>query len=505
MVKARIMIVEDEALVALQIKEALESAGYGVPGVAASGEEAIAMALDTEPDLILMDIHLKGTIDGIQTANRIRERFDIPVIYLTAYSDTATVERAKETEPFGYILKPISDRSLQLSIEMTLQKARKEQSLKENSEWFSSILKGIGQGIIVLNLKGIIKFVNPFTEKITGWSQEDVAEQPLSERYRFLDSSTGKPVSFDETIIEGRIIRGEECLLFTRDGRKIPIDYTIAPLTNRNDTIAGLVFIFYEKENRAMDILEGKDKTPGHILPQKGFTIGGFSIDWYFHPSTISSGDSFNFFPLDGTHAGFFILDVAGYGLTSALFSLNLHTFLSPDAERGGILAKRKPDGSFAISSPLEVVNELNRRFYFEEKYNLFFTLVYGIIDTSTGRTKVVRAGHPYPVYQNAGGDVHYIKAEGGAVGMFADISIHEFEFNFEKKARLFLYSDGLIDSSFADINQESFNRLIHFITKNRETPLKDIHSNLETEITIWKPSRDYTDDATLFVIERIE
>ena len=126
MSKARIIVVEDEGIVALQIKEGLISAGYEVPAIADSGKEALKIVADTEPDLVLMDIHLKGSIDGIQAAAKIKEIYNIPVIYLTAFSDDATVERAKKTEPYGYILKPVSERSLELAIEMTLQKAKKE-------------------------------------------------------------------------------------------------------------------------------------------------------------------------------------------------------------------------------------------------------------------------------------------------------------------------------------------------------------------------------------------
>ncbi len=120
MTDAKILVVEDENIVALEIKKRLQKLGYIVPGVASTGEDAIIKAEGILPDLVLMDIMLKGEIDGIQAAGEIRSRFNIPVIYLTAYSDEETLERAKLTEPYGYILKPFEEDDLRTTIEIAL-------------------------------------------------------------------------------------------------------------------------------------------------------------------------------------------------------------------------------------------------------------------------------------------------------------------------------------------------------------------------------------------------
>jgi FOG: CheY-like receiver len=126
MAEGRILIVEDEYIVAMGIKRMLKSLGYTVTGVALSGEDAISKAELTFPDIILMDIMLKGDIDGIEAAKEIRERFDVPVVYLTAYSDNKILERAERTEPFGYIIKPFDEKDLYSSIEVALQRQRKK-------------------------------------------------------------------------------------------------------------------------------------------------------------------------------------------------------------------------------------------------------------------------------------------------------------------------------------------------------------------------------------------
>ncbi len=126
MAEGRILVVEDEHIVAMGIKKMLKNLGYTVTGVASSGEDAISKTESTFPDVVLMDIMLKGDMDGVEAAREIRERFDVPIVYLTAYSDNNILERAKITEPFGYIIKPFDEKDLYSSIEIALHRQRKE-------------------------------------------------------------------------------------------------------------------------------------------------------------------------------------------------------------------------------------------------------------------------------------------------------------------------------------------------------------------------------------------
>ncbi len=126
MAEGRILIVEDEHIVAMGIKRMLKSLGYTVTGVASSGEDAIGKAESTFPDIVLMDVMLKGGMDGVEAAKEIRERFDVPVVYLTAYSDNKILERVKRTEPFGYIIKPFDENDLYSNIEVALHRQRKK-------------------------------------------------------------------------------------------------------------------------------------------------------------------------------------------------------------------------------------------------------------------------------------------------------------------------------------------------------------------------------------------
>lgn len=136
----RILVVEDEALVALDLKRRLTGFGYEVIGTVASGGEAIAMVERSPPDLVLMDIQIQGPLDGVATAQAITERWDIPIVFLTAHSDQATVNRAQAVQPFGYLFKPFRDREIQVTLELALYKHQSESEKRRLSGQLQEVL-----------------------------------------------------------------------------------------------------------------------------------------------------------------------------------------------------------------------------------------------------------------------------------------------------------------------------------------------------------------------------
>jgi diguanylate cyclase (GGDEF)-like protein/PAS domain S-box-containing protein len=169
--KENILIVEDEKIIALDLQRRLERFGYSVVGMASDGEEAISLAGERSPDIILMDIMLAGSMDGIEAAKQIRAELGIPVIFLTAYTDEKTLERAKEVEPFGYILKPFKERELYTTIDIALYKNSIDKKLRKQERLFSAILHSINDGIIATDTEMAIGFMNKVAEGITGWSE----------------------------------------------------------------------------------------------------------------------------------------------------------------------------------------------------------------------------------------------------------------------------------------------------------------------------------------------
>lgn len=166
----KILIVEDETIVALDIERKVARSGYEVVGNVTSGEAAIDKVKETHPDLILMDISLEGDMDGIEAAERIQRHFDIPIIYVTAHSHPQTLERAKITEPYGYIVKPFERRSLHATMEMALYKHHMKVKLKEKDENFRNLAENASDGILMATVDGSYVFANRRATELTGYN-----------------------------------------------------------------------------------------------------------------------------------------------------------------------------------------------------------------------------------------------------------------------------------------------------------------------------------------------
>jgi PAS domain S-box-containing protein len=261
MVRAKILIVEDESIVALNIKNRLEALGYAVVATTASGESAIQIAEKNQPNLVLMDIKLRGAIDGIEAAAQIRSRFQIPVVYLTAYSDEETVERAKITEPYGYILKPFEARDLCTTIEISLYKHQMEKQLREREQWLATTLKSIGDAVITTDSTGLITFMNPVAEALTCWQQEEVLGHDLNLVFQTINQKTREAVENPASLAlqEGITVGLENhTLLINKNGGEIPIDDSAAPIKNEVGKILGAVLVFHDvtEQQQLEDFLE---------------------------------------------------------------------------------------------------------------------------------------------------------------------------------------------------------------------------------------------------------
>jgi PAS domain S-box-containing protein len=244
----KILVVEDEYILAINLQESLESLGYVVIDIADSAEGAIARATKLRPNLVLMDIRLRGEMDGIEAAEQIWHHLQIPVIYVTGHSDKSTVERATLTFPFGYILKPIKEQELYVAIQTALNRYDREQFL-------SSVLGGMGDGVIVVDIALRVKYINPVAEALTGWRWNEAKNQMLSEVIKLIDEQTHFPV--ENPIIaaleqETIIYLGSGVLLIARDGTNIPIADSATPLRNNSNVITGAVLVFRDDTQRRL-------------------------------------------------------------------------------------------------------------------------------------------------------------------------------------------------------------------------------------------------------------
>lgn len=259
MSQARIMIVEDERIVAKAIQSGLENLGYMVCMIASSGNEAIQKIAKATPDLILMDIVLKGEMDGVETAEYIRSRLNIPVIYLTAYTDEKTLQRAKMTEPFGYILKPFEENDVSTAIEMALYKHQMEKRVRQSEQWLATILKSIGDAVIAVDRGGAVTFMNPVAEALTGWQQEAALGRDLTEVFHVIDTETAtlreNPAvkAFQEGIV---VAPTNQTALLAKDGTETPIDDSAAPIKDDAGNITGAVLVFRDITERKQAVEE---------------------------------------------------------------------------------------------------------------------------------------------------------------------------------------------------------------------------------------------------------
>jgi len=176
---ARILIVEDETIVALDLQKSLQMLGYEVVGIAPSGEAAISKAVSTRPDLVLMDIILRGEMDGVQTAEEIHLQVNIPVVFLTACADESTLQRAKITEPFGFMIKPFEDRELHSHIEIALYRHRMEQRLRESEERYFLASQGTNDGLWDWDLESQEIYFSSRWKSMLGYSEAQIGKSPL--------------------------------------------------------------------------------------------------------------------------------------------------------------------------------------------------------------------------------------------------------------------------------------------------------------------------------------
>lgn len=175
--KPRVLVVEDETIVAEDIRVKLEGSGYPVAGIASTGPEAIALAGKLCPEIVLMDIRLPGEMDGVEAATQLLKRFDVALIYLTAFADQQTLGRAKVTGPFGYIVKPFTQTELQSIIEIAHYKHRMERTVREQAAW----LDKAQDAIVVIDLEDRVTYWNKSAERVYGWSALEAVGRPIGE------------------------------------------------------------------------------------------------------------------------------------------------------------------------------------------------------------------------------------------------------------------------------------------------------------------------------------
>ncbi len=179
--KGKILVVEDEPVVALDLQQEVEQLGLTVVGLAESADEALLAAEENRPDLALMDVRIVGSMDGVQTARLLREAYGIPVIFLTSYSDELTIRRAARELPYGYLTKPFQPRELKAALEVGLHREKTEAQRKREQEAVTATIAGMREGVLLLSAEHEVRFMNTAAEDLTGWAIEDAKGKTAGE------------------------------------------------------------------------------------------------------------------------------------------------------------------------------------------------------------------------------------------------------------------------------------------------------------------------------------
>lgn len=226
--KAKILVVEDEAITATDLQDRLKDLGYDAPAIASSGEEAIKMAEKLKPDLVFMDITLKG-MDGIEAAVQIHDRFDIPVIYLTAYIDEERLIRTKDTEPLGYIIKPFKYNELRPAIEMALWRHKMEKALRDSEAKYRELAENIKDLLLQIDLHEKITYMSKSSESETGYRREEIANKKIQE---ILTGESSKKVTemIRKWVKGAKSLPPYEIEVKTKDGGIIPFELNTSPI-----------------------------------------------------------------------------------------------------------------------------------------------------------------------------------------------------------------------------------------------------------------------------------
>jgi PAS domain S-box-containing protein len=248
--KTRILVVEDESIVAKDIQKSLEKLGYEVPATASSAPAAYEKLDELNPDLVFLDIRLKGEQDGIDIAGYIKDRFEIPVIFLTSYVDQETLDRAKHTEPYGYIVKPFNESELKTTVEMALYKFSRDREVRASQQRLVNALALVEEMIIVVDSDGNINYLSERAEKVLGISSSAAAGTPVFQLVNLADDG-GKTVELSALMERMRADqtwdRDQATLTIQKGGQTLQGAISVSPIHDEKNLFLGCAFVFSDK------------------------------------------------------------------------------------------------------------------------------------------------------------------------------------------------------------------------------------------------------------------
>lgn len=306
--KAQVLLAEDDPGAARDIAASIEQAGHRLVAMASTGEEAIRLCESLHPDIVLMDVMLKGPVDGIAAGIQIQDTMGVAVIFLAAHHELPAAPEAVTQVPHGFLIKPFVERELSAAMAAALYRSRLERRMQEQRHWYEAILNCIGDGILATDVTGAIAFMNPAAERLTGWKRADAAGRPLAEVFRTVDEQHRQPVEppearalRDDTAL---VEESEDVLLVSADGTERPIVSTVSPINDTAGNLRGLVVAFRDTSSRRfmeqrsmnrqkMEALGKLSRNVAHDFGNIVGVIGGYaaSMQEYLMPDSRAHED----------------------------------------------------------------------------------------------------------------------------------------------------------------------------------------------------------------------
>jgi PAS domain S-box-containing protein len=363
----RVFIVEDEKIVALDIQARLADLGYEIVGSASNSESALSQIGELNPDVVLLDVSLQAALDGVEVAAKVREALHIPIVFITAYTDTELVRRIQLTEPFAYILKPFETVELHAALQIATLRAKLERQLIEQKHLLSVTLDSIDDGVIVTGEDGLIRFMNPVAERLTGWPGSEASCHPLHDVYQLADDGT-------LTARDGIRLRVESRSHLMKDdvGNWLGFVHTFVDITEREASRRALrerdveYRILMEQAADAIGLIDDNGKLLA--VNTKACELAGFSREELLQMSLCDLCDASAF----ADSAAYFSSLRAGRSVTKELVmkrrdgsavDVEVHAIMLSDGRIQGILRdiseRKQSEAKFKDAVRSEVVDKL--------------------------------------------------------------------------------------------------------------------------------------------------
>jgi phosphoserine phosphatase RsbU/P len=331
------------------------------------------------------------------------------------------------------------------------------------------------------------------------------ATQTLSYVYVILCTSKGERSDLIEGMDAGaddflvKPISAEELRVKVRAGERI---LTLERgLEERNRQLEEVHSRLQKAHALIEEDLQAASRLQQAMLPSASLETNGVRCRWHFHPCSYIAGDILNFFELDENTIGFYILDVSGHGVPSAMLSVTLSVVLTPDSMEGNVLRQYDAaSGKYKAATPNEVIQDLNQRFHSRD--DRYFTMIYGLIDLQLSTLRIAQAGHPSPVLTRNGGSCQTLGTGGMPIGVWPDIDFDSIETAISAGDRLVLYSDGVTECLNPRGEQFGERRLLEAVEEVHDKDLDTMFAKLIETINSWREGREPDDDISLMVVQ---